>query len=65
MASGACQGPGFSAEPGSVVVFAGSYIVEAVQSQVVLPQGPAGRRGDLVRSRYAQGGSKDHRLDAE
>ena len=37
---------GFSADPGGAVLVAGNYIVEAVQSQVIL-QGSAGREPEL------------------
>ena len=42
--------PGFNADPGSAVVVAGSYVVRAVQTQVV-PQGVAGRGIIMAGSR--------------
>ena len=46
--------PGLSVDPGSGVVVTGSYVVGAVQAQVVL-QGAVGRRACMVGGRSSQG----------
>ena len=58
--------PGFSADPGSAVMVAGSYVVRAVQTSTNTG-GAAGSswERDMAGSRSSQGKSKHHRLGAE